>query len=391
MIRLKEISYKIFSFHYWLGKQYPIKKNSVFSVMTHDESDTGNIMALVNYMRTKGAYSFVFYTGKNKKAGFGEKWKSAMDLLFVKPFQMARAEFILMDNAFLPMAFLCVRKESIVVQLWHGTGSTKKFGQDSNVGRLKELEKKLNQNIDYLTINAGSQKTQYAGAFGIEEEKCVVTGLPRTDWLLRFQVDSEREKRKRQILEKIEGYLGCSLEGKKILLYAPTFRDDELVSSSLHLNIDCLMKELPEEIVLFLRLHPFVAKNFCQEKKDRIYHMSFYSDLNELMAVSNALITDYSSLIFDYAVLNQPMFFCADDCEKFETMGRGFYLDFKKDLPGITTDNEEDLSHEIQKALYEKEAPLLKEKREAFLQKYYDYLDGYSAKRVYECCIDTRF
>ena len=124
-MNIKEISYALFALNYKIGSVLPVKKDFVFSVMTHDASESGNIRALTAYMAKKGKYKFYYMAKEERKAFF--------HLLFVIPFIMSRANIILMDNAFMPMSYFKIRKETKVLQLWHGTGSIKKFGQDSNV------------------------------------------------------------------------------------------------------------------------------------------------------------------------------------------------------------------------------------------------------------------
>ena len=380
-MNIKELTYALFALNYKIGSIFPIKKNLVFSVMTHDSSESGNIKALTNYMSKKGSYKFYYMVKEERKAFF--------HLIFVLPFIMCRADILLMDNAFMPMSFFKVRRKTKVLQLWHGTGSIKKFGQDSNKGRIKELEKRLNSNIDYLFVNSDLLTDEYAGAFGVDKAKVYATGLPRTDWLLKLINDDKLDEKLNTIKDKISQKKNISIKGKKIILYAPTFRDDEVDNPKLHINIEKLMKSLPDNIILFLRLHPFVSSAF--NEKDLLpnsFNVSDYKDLNELMAVSDGLITDYSSLIFDYCVLNKPMYFFADDIVEFGLNGRGFYLDYNKELPGIIPDSEEDLARIIIKDLSDKNSEAFKPVRDEFIKKYYKWLDGNSAKRVYETIVE---
>ena len=379
-MNIKELTYTLFAINYKLGSLFPTTKKFVFSVMTHDSSQTGNIMALTDYMGKSGSYKFYYITKEERKAFF--------HLLFVVPFLMSRAELILMDNAFMPMSFFKVRKKTKVVQLWHGTGSIKKFGQDSNTGRIKELEQRINSNIDSLIVNSDILINQYAGAFGVDESKVYATGLPRTDWLLGIVNDVEQARRLDDIRNKIAHFKNFDLQDKKIVLYAPTFRDEEIEEPKLHLDIMKLVENLSENTIIFLRLHPFVSSLFKNsDLGDRIVNVSDYSDLNELMAVADGLITDYSSLIFDYCILDRPMYFFADDIVEFGLKGRGFYLDYNLELPGIIPASEEELAEKIILDLSGNEDNELSVKRRAFTHKYYKWLDGNSAKRVYETVI----
>lgn len=379
-MNIKEISYAMFALNYKIGSILPVRKNFVFSIMTHDSSESGNIRTLTDYMDKNGSYKFYYIVKEERRAFF--------HLIFVLPFVMCRADIILMDNAFMPMSFFKVRKETKVLQLWHGTGSIKKFGQDSNTGRVKELEKRLNSNIDYLFVNSDSLTEEYASAFGIDKKKVYTTGLPRTDWLLGLINDDKIKNIQETIKEKISKLKNIILKNKNIILYAPTFRDDETDNPKLHIDISKLIKELDENTIVFLRLHPFVSRAFRDDNLcERVVNVSDYSDLNELMAVSDGLITDYSSLIFDYCVLNRPMYFFADDIVEFGLNGRGFYLDYNNELPGLLPDSETALGKVIAKDLLGKENEVFKLKRKEFVNKYYKWLDGNSAKRVYETII----
>lgn len=380
-MNIKELTYALFALNYRLGSLFSIKKGLVFSVMTHDGSESGNIKALTNYMSKKGKYQFYYMAKEERKAFF--------HLLFVIPFIMSRAEIILMDNAFMPMSYFKIRRETAVLQLWHGTGSIKKFGQDSNTGRVKLLEKKINSNIDYLFVNSDLLVEEYAGAFGIDRNKVYATGLPRTDWLLKFINDNDKSQKQNEIKNKISMVYNIVLSGKKIILYAPTFRDDEVNNPKLHVDILKLLSKLDDDSIIFLRLHPFVSMAFSHKNiSDRVVNVSDYSDLNELMAVSDGLITDYSSLIFDYCVLDRPMYFFADDIVDFGLNGRGFYLDYNKDLPGIIPMTEEELGDIISKDLLQGESEKIKLIRREFVKKYYKWLDGNSAKRVYKTIVE---
>ena len=383
-MKIKELSYALFAFNYKLGSMLPTKKNFVFSIMTHDESPSGNIRTLTKYLSKVGKYSF-YYVSKEER-------KAYCHLLFVLPFVMSRAEIILMDNAFMPMSFFKVRKETKVLQLWHGTGSIKKFGQDSNTGRLRELERRHNANIDFLFVNSAGLVREYAGAFGVPESKVYATGLPRTDWLLTLLSDKNKAEKTREIRGKIAKCMGWgSLKDKKIILYAPTFRDNEADNPKLHMNVSKLAETLPDDYLIFLKLHPFVSRAFKEnDLPDRVINVSDYQDLNELMVVSDVLITDYSSIIFDFVVLDKPMYFFADDILDFEANGRGFYLDYRNDLPGILPSCETELGRKIVNDIEGNESNETRLKRRLFLDKYYDWLDGKSAMRVYEKAIKKK-
>ena len=165
---MKEIGYIIFAVIYKLCCIKKADADTVFAVMTHDQSETGNIKTFERYMESQDDYIFYSVTKAERD---DRSVKGMLKFLFMKPAQMARASIILMDNAFLPMAFFKVRKGTKVVQLWHGTATIKKFGQDANVGKIKKYEKKLNSSITHLIVSSENLTEQYAGAFGVSRDK----------------------------------------------------------------------------------------------------------------------------------------------------------------------------------------------------------------------------
>ena len=194
---MKEIGYHIFAFLYQLFKYLPLKKNSAFLVMTHDGGKEGNVGVTATYMK-RFCHTKLYGVRRQDTQFHGKEGIiRLLRFFFIKPLEMARAEYIFMDNAFLPMAYLKVRPQTTVVQLWHGTGTIKKFGQDVNQGQLFELEKHANKNIDYVIVSSNATKELYAGCFGVDVDQVKVLGLPRTDLLFSAK---QLEKRRNQFL-----------------------------------------------------------------------------------------------------------------------------------------------------------------------------------------------
>lgn len=369
---MKEIGYLVFAFLYRIFKLFPVKRNSAFFIMTHDGGREGNAAVTAAYM--KRVYHTKLRVLRRKDTSFGGKGglKRAFCFFFVKPWQMARSEYIFMDNTFLPMAYLRVRKETIVVQLWHGTGTVKKFGQHVNKGKLYEQEKRANENLDYVIVNSDATRELYAECFSVDVSQVKVLGLPRTDLLFSKK---GLEQRRADFLKEYP-----ELEHKKLILYAPTFRDSEAANPKVQMDIEKMARELPKEYRLGLRLHPFVARNFQLNDNygGRVYDFSDYGNINTLLFSSDVLITDYSSIIFEYCVLERPMIFYAYDLEEFSNDGRGFYRNYEEYVPGPVVRKTE----EILKVIKEKDWK--EEKRQAFYEESYAYTDGNSTKRVVE-------
>lgn len=366
---MKEIGYRIFAFMYMLYRCFPLKKNSAFLIMTHDGGREGNVAVEGEYFRK--TYGTEIERLRRDDTIFSGKqgiW-IALKFFLIKSWKMARAEYIFMDNTFLPMAYLKVRQDTKVVQLWHGTGTIKKFGQHVNKGKVYELEKKANRNIDYVVVNSEATRELYAECFSVDVNQVKVLGLPRTDILF-----SEREKKRRReyLLNEFP-----ELIGKKLILYAPTFRDQDVEHPQMYLDVKRMEQELADDYIIGLRLHPFIAKNsHLPEINERIIDFSRYPNLNTLLMATDILITDYSSIIFEYCVFQKPMIFFAYDLDEFSNCGRGFYRDYKSYVPGPVVSSTEEIIQVIKNKNWKSE------KWELFFKEAYQYTDGNATIRI---------
>ncbi|MDF2989221.1 MAG: hypothetical protein K0R50_4731, partial [Eubacterium sp.] len=258
---------------------------------------------------------------------------------------------------------------------WHGTGTIKKFGQDVNTGKLKSLEQRANKNITHLIVNSPAVKKLYAGAFGIEEDKVYPIGMPKTDELLqRIQRAEQLQKNK----DKEQIYQKYNIPAdKKLVLYAPTFRDQEVKNPKVAKQLEEIERELSEEYYLGLRLHPHVAESFQNNTlNSRVCQLSYETDLNSLLMASDVLITDYSSILFDYSLTERPMVFYAYDLEEFSENGRGFYEDYIRYIPGPVAHTGEEVAEILN------EHRLDSNQVKAFKETYFYYLDGKATKRL---------
>jgi CDP-ribitol ribitolphosphotransferase len=377
-LSLKIFGYLIFAGFYYIFRFFcSIKPKKVFCIVTHDGSKDGNVAVVVDYLeKLNKGYSFEFIKKEDRKlAKKPGIWKGKLSFFVVKPYHLATSSYVLMDNTFLPMAYIRFSKRVRIVQLWHGTGTIKRFGQDVNTGQLKELERRANSRITHLIVNSEQSKKEYAGSFGVAKDKVYVYGLPRTDL---FFNDRMKEERRKAFFK-----LHPELAGKKLVLYAPTLRDQELKEPRLSLDTERIIKELPKDYVLMLRLHPFVMEMYQKNEqyksaiRENVISMSGYPDINTLLLVADYLITDYSSVIFEYCLLKKPMLFYAYDLEEFSDHGRGFYRPYKEFVPGRVTETTEEIIDLLKRDDFNLEVI------NSFINSNYQYLDGKSTERLY--------
>lgn len=169
---------------------------------------------------------------------------------------------------------------------------------------------------DYAIVGAESLIPVYQEVFGIDKEKILPYGLPRLDKFLDKEIINS-------IKDKIYD-LYPNLKAKKIILFAPTYRgsgqkDAYYPYDKLNLNkINELCQK--ENYVFIIKMHPFISKRLevPQEYRDHILDLSNYSDINELLYITDILITDYSSNIYDFSLLNKPILFYTYDLEVYE-------------------------------------------------------------------------
>ena len=298
----------------------------------------------------------------------------------------ARAKYVI-TNSNLDYG-ITKREGQIFLQTWHGTPLKKLRcdieATDGNaINSLAEIRSKNDLDIvryDYFISPSEFASEKFASAFHLtvleREDILILTGYPRNDLLYHAGADYAAEQ-KRQ--------LGIP-EDKKVILYAPTFRDNQHNGASyvydLALDFDRLQRELGDEYVVLMRVHYFVASRFDFERqKGFVFDVSSLDDITPLYTIADVLITDYSSVFFDYANLRRPMIFYMYDKAAYADDIRGFYIDLAE-LPGPIAETEDELIREIRDV--EKNFPQYAQKYEAFNKKYNSHDDGNASARVAE-------
>ena len=276
------------------------------------------------------------------------------------------------------------RPGQIFLQTWHGT-PLKRLRCDieaehgNAINSLAEIRSKNDLDAvryDYFLSPSPFASEKFTTAFDLvrlgKENILIETGYPRNDILYNYDEEYVRSVREE---------LGLP-EGKKVMLYAPTFRDNQYDGQDyvydLHLDIDRLQREFGRDYVILFRVHYFVASSFDFSRYEGfVYNVSDLDDISPLYTIADLLITDYSSVFFDYANLGRPMFFYMYDKEAYAGDIRGFYLSLDE-LPGPIVETEEDLI----RAIREYDPDRYAEKYEAFRKKYNSLDDGCASKRV---------
>lgn len=286
---------------------------------------------------------------------------------------IATAEYVFLDDYYRQIYGLKLRKDSEVIQLWHAAGAFKKFGfssigyEDSNT---ESFERDAHQNYTKVVVSSSEIVPFYAEAFGTEEKNVLPLGVPRTD---RFF----NEDYKTYIKSVFEGkYPG--LKNKKIITYAPTFRGGpgKRQQFIMNLNIRRLAEQLGDDYALILKMHPSVVRGvgIPFDLQEFAFNMSG-EDINDVLINTDVLITDYSSVVFDFSIMEKPVLFYAYDLEDY--LGeRNFYYNFEEFVPGPIVRTNEELISTIKANNFDLD------KVRTFKERFFDDLDGKSAQRI---------
>lgn len=260
-------------------------------------------------------------------------------------YHLAASRVTVVDDYYFPMYVVTPRPGTMRVQVWHAAGAFKKFGMsvlDKTFGADAEMVKhvRIHSNYSLALVSSMSIAKHYAEAFG--EPGDIFTsriGIPRTDLFGDPQRRAAAEARVRASYPLPAD--------RKVILYAPTFRGESVGKARYAdlLDLDVMHRVLGEDHVVLLKLHPFVrdAVAIPDELRGFVIDASGDPDVNELMLVSDLLVTDYSSVIYEFALLGRPIAFLAPDEGAYD-LERGFYFDFRRDAPGPIVDTTEELA-----------------------------------------------
>ncbi len=328
-----------------------------------------------------GKYEYVWILDKKTKLPYPAKQIKRFSFAYYK--YLARAKYIVFNSR--QPKFFVKRKGNVFLETWHGTPLKKLVFDMEEVVSASPMYKKTfyiqSRSWDYLVAANGFSEEVFKRAF-VYDKPMLKYGYPRNDILHADNRES--------IAAEIKKRVGIPRD-KKVILYAPTWRDDEYYEQGkykfdLKLDLRHMQEKLSDEYVVILRTHYFIADNLdVTGLEGFVYNLSKYDDIAELYLISDILITDYSSVFFDYANLKRPMLFFTYDLDKYRDVLRGFYIDMEKELPGplvFTTDEIIDAIENIDS---------VSAKYAAVYDEFYERFCGWEDGHASENCIKTVF
>jgi CDP-glycerol glycerophosphotransferase len=271
------------------------------------------------------------------------------------------------------------REGQTYLQTWHGT-PLKRLAYD-----LKEMPYRRTEKLDWIQrevprwdylLSPSPFATQVMRHAFHYSGQVLETGYPRND------VMSTPEWQR--VGADIRKRLGIP-EGKKVVLYAPTWRDDEHHAPErrgfhLELDVETMRRVLGEDHVLLLRAHYLITDRAHVPSDDFVMDVTRYPDIADLYMAADVLVTDYSSAMFDYAVLGRPMVFYTYDLERYRDHVRGLYIDLETEAPGPLVATSEEVAEAVREAPNAEDA--YSDRYDRFFVKYCPHDDGEASARV---------
>ena len=383
--RIKKALVPVFG---WLYRVFchliPVDNRMILFLAFHGRSYNDNPRALYEAMRQDPRFSEYRFVWVLRNPGLetipGAETVRYLSLGYFVA--VARAK-VWIFNCKMPM-YLYKKKSQIYLQTWHGT-PLKRLGHDIEpVPGQRFYRSGLTYEQMCRTYDVDSERYDamispnafctgvFPHAFGIKKEKLIETGYPRNDFLSTYtQEDVQRIRTDLKIPE-----------GKKVILYAPTWRDDSFQTSGYTFRLQADFRKwkerLPEDTVVLFKPHYLIVNQQQDdpELQDFLISVPADTDIRDLYVVSDALVTDYSSVFFDYGILKRPVYFYMYDLEAYAGDLRGFYMDIEQELPGKIYRTEESLLQDLAAGEFDDS------RYPAFTKRYNNREDGQASRRV---------
>ena len=331
----KKAAIKLVLHIFWI---FPVdnRKITLLNDLSYTYGDSLKYIDIYINKTHKGVYKIVFPLKEGSiRPDNGEIIVKPMSMVFFKEMLTSR---IIITNAG-GVSYLPKRKGQLIINTWHGGGPYKKTSTDVYNNYWYRKEVRMNcRNTDYMLSSCSNFTEVEAKSMGFEKEQCIQSGLPRNDILFTDHAD---------IVKKVKDHYSIP-EDKKLVLFAPTFRSSndkstsKMIAGQIDLDIDMVVSALKErfgyEWVCGIRLHPRLSNEDISGLN--VINCTTYPDMQELMCSADAVITDYSSLMWDYSFTYKPIFLYAPDIEEYEKE-RGFYMPVSKWPYPVAHDNHE--------------------------------------------------
>ena len=293
--------------------------------------------------------------------------------------ELATARYAFLCDASNIVSCVPLRPETEVVQLWHACGAFKKWGRstgDKYFGATgKEIERHpYYRNLSLVTVSSPEVSWAYREAMMLEDTPEIVQplGVSRTDVFFDEAFLSEANRAVRSAVPGIAG--------RKVILYAPTFRGRVLEAQSPDdLDLAAMKEALGQEYALLIKHHPYVKHPTPIPPSCADFAFTVDLPIDRLLVAADICISDYSSLVFEYSLFERPMAFFAPDRSDYDDW-RGFYYDYDELTPGPVFQTTEPLISWIRSL----DGGFDSTEVRAFRAKFMSSCDGHATERILE-------
>lgn len=363
----------------------PCDQKTILFISFHGKGYSDNPKALFEYMiesKEYEDYKFVWAIKHHKQKNINiEKAKIIEYFSIPYFFYLARSKYWFV-NCKLP-AYMLKKQNQVYLQTWHGT-PLKRLAHDIELEKDTTFYRsKMSAQEMYISYDNDVKKYNYMispnsfctkvfqSAFRINQERLIETGYPRCDLLVNTKEEEILAWKKKYHLPF----------DKKVILYAPTWRDNSYTTKGytfqLEVDFHRWREALSDEYIIIFKPHYLIVNDFDMSAfQGFVYEMPATLDISELYLLSDILITDYSSVFFDYAILNRPIYFYMFDLQSYANELRGFYFDIHETLPGDIVEEETDLLDKIVKKDYDYS------RLKAFNEHFNKWHDGHCSEKV---------
>jgi CDP-glycerol glycerophosphotransferase len=375
----QNVSYSIRLFLHYLFFVFPIQKDKIFIINFNGKGYGDNLKYIVEeIMKRKLKYDIVWSVSNKFRKNFPDSIRLARFNSIRSIYEAVTAK-IWIDNT-RKQPYVRKRKNQFYIQTWHGQIlDTKKVEKDienklsSYYIKQAKRDSKL---IDIILSDSSVCTEKYKRAFWYNGE-IFESGFPKNDILIN---------KPKNITEKVYNYFNLEQGRVKIVLYAPTFRnnfDANIYDLDYESVLNVLRDKTNENWLFLVRLHPNIAeKSTCLNYNNHVLNASLYDDMQELLLVSNILITDYSGAMFDFLLMRKPVFLYVNDYKNY-VEERDFYVDLFS-LPFPCALNSSVLTEKI--ALFDHE--VYREAVDRLIRQIDVFEDGKASQRVVDRIVE---
>ncbi|RKI43888.1 hypothetical protein D7V86_01870 [bacterium D16-51] len=278
---------------------------------------------------------------------------------------------------------------AIKINLWHGVGN-KRINYDNQHDKVRH-PKNILEKIRYFPRRLSDEKPNhyilatspmmcriFARAFQVSKGHVIEAGYPRNDYILGEEIENVFSREERKAFNQIHKWKSA---GKKVVMYMPTFRESEVLFSSV-MDMENFNRFLSQNNILFLtKLHPKskLKREFGQQVFENILNLNADMDSYIFLKQADVLVTDYSSVYSDYMLLDRPVIAFWYDYKEYTENTRDSYFDFDKYMPEIRAKNFEELKKALECALSE---DICKEARSRSREKMFSSLEGDACSKL---------